>query len=226
MRYRDKILECLYDNTSGLTITEISEIIDGNRNTISKHLNRLQNENLVLRKNIGKARLYLSKKRKFLPKSVVISFTKALLSAAKFKLPNNEHLFKEIGRLIPKQFQFPFSPNYTKELKKFRGSSDLEMHLKRFKKLYDTFDILQDDLGIEIMEIGKNSARYRFKNSEFLHDSKDHTYYFYMICGIIEVILSEEIPGQVSCNVESIQLDEKKENSYVDLSIQIKPLSD
>ena len=222
MNYRDKILECLYDNASGLTITEISKLIDGNRNTISKHLNRLENETLVLRKDIGNARLYLSKKRKFLPKSLVISFAKALLSALKSKSPNNEQFFKEIGRLITNQFQFPFSPIYTKELKKFRGSSDLEMHLKRFKELYITFDILQEDLDIQIIELGKNFAMYRFKNSEFLHDSKDYIYYFYMICGIIEVILSEEIPGQVICNIESIQLDEIKENSYIDISIEIK----
>ena len=50
-----------------------------------------------------------------------------------------------------------------------------------------------------------------------------------MICGIIEVILSEEIPeqaGQVICNIESIHLDEIKENSYIDISIEfflIKP---
>ena len=222
--YRDKILECLYNNASGLTITEISKLIDGNRNTVSKYLNRLKDDYLVYKKDIGKARVYFSKKRESVPMSLVISFMKAVLSGSKTKFPKEEQIFKEIGHIIAKQFQFPFGPTFAKELEKNRGSPDIEKHLRRFKKLYPTFDFLQEDLDIEIIELeqGKNKAIYRFKNSEFLHNSKDYIYYFYMICGIIEAILSEEIPGQVICNIESIKLDEIKENSYIDISIEIK----
>jgi len=220
--YKEKILECLYQNTTGLTIIEISRLIDGNRNTVSKYLNRLKDEKLVYKKNIGKARLYFSKKRKSLPMSVVISFMKAVLSGLNTKFPKKEQTFKEIGHLISNQYQFPFGPTFAKELEKVRGSPDIEMHLKRFKKLYPTFDFLQEDLDIQIIELEKNNAIYRFRNSEFLHNSNDYIYYYYMICGIIEGFLSKEIPGQVICNIESIQLDEIKENSYIDISIEIK----
>lgn len=219
--YREKILECLYDKTTGLTISEISRLIDGNRNTVSKYLNQLREENLVYKKDIGKARLYFSKKRKTLPKRVVISFMKAVLSGLNTKFPNKKQTFKEIGHLISNQYQFPFGPTFAKELEKVRGSPDIEMHLRRFKKLYITFDFLQEDLEIEILKLDGNRAVYRFRNSEFLSNSEEYLYYFHMICGIIERYLSNEVPGQVNSNVEAVHIDKLKENSYIDISIEI-----
>lgn len=220
--YRDKILQCLYETATGLTIIEISRLIDGNRNTVSKYLNQLENENLVFKKDIGKASLFFSKKRKSLPRNIVIPFMKAFLSGLNMKFPNKESTFKEIGRLILNQFQFSFGRSFRKQIEHYRGSPDLEEHLKRFKKLYITFDILQEDLDIEIIEMEKNKAIYRFKNSEFLGNSEEYIYYFHIICGVIEVFLSGEVPGNVICNIEAIHINDKRENSYIDISIEIE----
>ena len=132
--YKSKILDTLSDSASGLTITEISSKARIHRNTVSKYLGILEAEELVNKKDIGAARLYYSKKRKFIRKKLVNTFIQALLYALKSKFPNEEDLFKEIGLKILDHFEFSLGDAYRKAIEKLRKISDPQAYLKLFKE--------------------------------------------------------------------------------------------
>jgi DNA-binding transcriptional ArsR family regulator len=217
--YKSKILETLDDFPSGLTITELSEKTGAHRNTVSTHLRVLENEGLVSKKGIGSAHLYFSKRRQYLSKSLVNSFLQALLSGLRNKFPNKETIFKEIGHEILKKFQFPIGNAYIKEFKKARKTKDQISQLKLFEKFYDSYDFFQDDLDISVQELTQNRALFRLSNSEYLGDTEEFIYFFYIACGITEGIYLFNLKKKVMCNVENIHFSKNKKDSYVDISL-------
>ena len=218
--YEVKILDTLANSPSGLTITELSKESGIHRNTVSKYLRGLEKEGLVTKKEIGAARIYFSKQRKFLKKNLVNSFMKALLYGLKDKFPENEQIFKEIGFKILDYFRFPIGNAYIKEFKKVKDSSDSIMELKLFEEFYNSYDFFQDDLDISLVELHQKKVVYRLKNSEFLH--KDFIYFFYIACGITEGIYIQNLNREVTCNVESLNIAKDSKDSYIDISLEIK----
>jgi len=217
--YESKILETLANSPSGLTITELSNESGIHRNTVSKYLRGLEKEGLVIKKEIGTARMYFSKRRKFLRKNLVNSFMKALLYGLKDKFPNKRQSFKEVGWKILEYFQFPIGEVYIKEFIKVRESSDPVLKLKLFKEFYNSYDFFQEDLDISIVELHQNKIIYRFKDSEFLND--DFIYFYYIACGITEGIYLKNLDLKVVCNVEDIHISSSKKESYIDISVEI-----
>ncbi len=220
--YKSKILNTLSDSASGLTITEISSKAKIHRNTVSKYLGILEAEELVNKKDIGAARLYYSKKRKFIRKKLVNNFIQALLYALKSKLPNKEDLCKEVGLKILDHFEFSLGDPYRKEIEKLRKNSDTKAFLKLFREFYNSFDFFQDDIDISILELYQNKVLYRIKNSEYLDNTDDFIYFFYVVCGITEGIYLRNLDIKVICNVEDIHLSSKKEESHIDISLEIQ----
>ena len=220
--YKSKILDTLSDSASGLTITEISSKARIHRNTVSKYLGILEAEELVNKKDIGAARLYYSKKRKYIRKKLVNKFIQALLYALKSKFPNEEELFKEIGLKILDHFEFSLGDAYRKAIEKLRKISDPQAYLKLFKEFYNAFDFFQDDLDISILELHKNKVLYRIKNSEYLDHSEDFIYFFYVMCGMTEGIYLRNLDMKVICNVEDIHISSNKEESHIDISLEIQ----
>lgn len=218
--YESKILDTLANSPSGLTITELSNESGIHRNTVSKYLRGLEKEGLVTKKEIGAARIYFSKKRKFLKKRLVNSFMKALLYGLKDKFPDNEQKFKEIGFKILDHFSFPIGEVYIKEFEKVRQSSDSVMELKLFQEFYNSYDFFQDDLEISLVELHHNKVVYRLKNSEFLNN--DFIYFFYIACGITEGIYIQNLNRKVACNVEKVNIAEDEIDSFIDISLEIK----
>lgn len=61
---------------------------------------------------------------------------------------------------------------------------------------------------------------YRLSNSEFLTDK--FLYFFYVACGITEGIYRLIVNIKVKCNVENINISANNDESYIDISLEIK----
>jgi len=179
-------------------------------------------EELVNKKDIGAARLYFSKKRKYLRKNLVNSFIQALLFALKNEFPNNEQIFKDVGLKLLDHFQFSLGDAYREEIEKLRGISNTKAFLKLFKEFYNSFDFFQDDIDISIDTLQENKIVYRIKNSEYLDNSDDFIYFFYIMCGITEGIYLRNLNLKVVCNVEDLHISSNKKESFIDVSLEIQ----
>jgi len=219
---KSKILNELEDSTSGLTITQLAKEVEIHRNTVSKYLGILEAEGLVKKKEIGKALLYVSTKRKYLRRNMVNSFIQALLHALKDNYPNGEETFKNVGRNLLDYFEFSLGDAYTKAFEKIKKNSNSETYLELFREFYNSFDFFQDDLDISLMELSSHKVRYRIKNSDFLDNSEDFLYYFYIVCGITEGIYLQGLDINISCNVEDINILKNKKESYIDISLELQ----
>jgi len=220
--YKNKIIETLSDYASGLTITDVSNKIKVHRNTVSKYLYILEAEGKVLKKEIGNANLYFTSKRIYLKRSIVASFIKSLFYGIKAVLPNNEQIIKQAGRKMLDNFVFPVGVSYIKEIEQFKAESDPKMLLKIFQEFYNPFDFIQEGVDISIIQLNDKLAIYRFKNSEFLETTDKSIYYFYLMCGIAEGLYLDYFNKVVECDVVNFNISNKKEESFVDISITIK----
>lgn len=220
--YKAKILNKLEDSASGLTIFEIADKTGIHRNTVSKYLRGLEGEGLVRKKVLGTAHLYVSTKRKYLRRKLVNSFMQALLYGLKSNFPNNAETFKNVGRNLLEHFQFSLGDAYTREFEKIKANSNSDTYLELFKEFYNAFDFFQDDLDINLVELSPHKVVYRIKNSEFLENSDDFIYYFYIVCGITEGIYDRGLDVNITCNIENIQISSNKEESFVDISLEIQ----
>jgi DNA-binding transcriptional regulator YhcF (GntR family) len=218
--YKAVIIDKLEDHPFGLSITEISNKTSFHRNTVSKYMSILEAEGKVNIKKIGAARIYTTKKRKYLRRSLVVSFIQSLLLSLKNKFPKEEQTFKEIGKEITKNFQFPIGDIYIDEFKKVRNSSNYREKLKLFQLFYNSFDFFQDDLEIDILELNDNKIVYRMRKCEFFNKSGKFKYFFNILCGITEGIYLQNLNLEIDCNLERIYFSEK--DSYVDISLAIK----
>ncbi len=275
-------MDCLNQNNFGMTITQISEEINGNRNTVSKYLNRLESKDIVYKKEIGKACLYFikdieskvlnfinenpsgvtikdisyelkltrdsvkkhlitlekqdkifstklgaytlfkSSEAKFVPKKFMVSFYKALLKDLKIKFPNKERIFKEIGRNMFGDIKFPISKLIIKKLEDFKTSPLKQLHFEVFKDVFPSYYIFEP-IQISDPKIDSSGKKgiFRLKNSEFLNNS-DSLYHFYLISGMIETKMSNDLGVPIKCNIEKIHISDKIEDSYSDISIEFK----
>ena len=111
-----------------------------------------------------------------------------------------------------------------KELKSLKDSTFSKKHLEAFKAFYPSYDIFQPNIDISIVEIDPENKKaiYRFKNSIFLEDSENFVYHIHLICGITEGILNKAYNVPIECKIENINPSKKKDESYFDLSIQLK----
>lgn len=220
--YKPRILNQLLNNSFGLTITDLSREINGNRNTVSKYLKILEAEGLIFKKKIGKASLFFSKKKKHIQKDLVSLFLKSFFQAIKTEIPNKEQSFRNIGRNMINTFEFPLAKSYSIEIKDINENYSSERLLKSFQKFYNFFDFFQEPVDIKIVDLQQNKAIYRFKKSEFLETSNDYIYYFYMICGATEGLFMKFFNQKIICDIEKINVSSKKNDSFVDISISIK----
>jgi DNA-binding transcriptional regulator YhcF (GntR family) len=220
--YKAKILTKLEDSASGLTIIELANKTGIHRNTVSKYLLSLETDGLVKKKEIGAARLYVSTKRKYLRRKLVNSFIQALLYALKNNFPNEEQIFKNVGLNLLEHFQFSLGDAYTREFEKIKANSNSNTYLVLFKEFYNAFDFFQDDLDISLVELSPRKVIYRIKNSEFLENSDDFIYYFYIVCGITEGIYLRGLNVKITCSIKEIHISNKKKDSFIDLSLELQ----
>ena len=218
------ILECIRDNPGGITASDIVNITNFSRNTVSKYVLSLELTSQIFSKKVGAYKLFFAKKEKFIPFETAITYYKALLSKFKNYFPNNEDVAIQIGREAANDIKFSFGPNIQKQLRGLKSHLISRLFLESFKAFYSAYDIFQPNIDITILKIdpeGKN-ATYRFKNSIFLEDTDDFIYHVYIMCGISEGILKKAINRDVLCEVDQIYVSNKKEESFFDFTITIK----
>lgn len=219
VNYKQEIFEILEDFPFGLTITELAEKSGFHRNTISKYMNIFEEEGLVNKKDIATASVYYTRERKYLRKDLVVSFIKALLSGLKKTNPNGEEIFKKIGNMITKEFQFPIGDTYIEEFKRAKNSQDVVPKLKLFQHFYNSFDFFQDDLEIKIVDLNEKKTIFRLENSEFLDPSGKYLYFFFIACGITEGIYLQNLNMEVNCSIENFSISGDK-SRYIDISLK------
>jgi hypothetical protein len=216
------------ENPSGVTITDMAKELKFSKNTISKYIEILKLKSQVYNSPIGRYNLYFSTKKTFIPSKVIISMYKALFLALKTKLPQKERLYIEIGKELQKNFNYRYSKGFFEnEVKKKVGLENLKdykPHFEYFIEVFNSSNILQDTAQVThlMYENEDKTGIFRITNSDFLENNDDYIFYFYMIAGIIEAYLSEEMNRNVTCKILNINISENKENSYVDLSITIE----
>ena len=194
------------------------------RNTVSKYVAILQLKDKIYSKSIGRYNLYFSVKTSFIPKNTIISVFKAFIKTLKEALPNQGSIYKELGKKFLQHFEYKFGKSLLKEFATLKKVRDTKPHLEFFRKLYPSFNFLQDTMEITDMKFENNNKKaiYRFQNSEFLEIDDEYVFYFYIVAGIAEAYLSEELNRKINCEIIDVHISDKKDESYVEMSIEIK----
>lgn len=220
--HEGEILKYIKEKPTGVTIAELSKKKGFSRNTISKYVSLLVLKKLIFKKKIGAYHLYFSPEIKFFSKMYSLSCYKALLAGLKRNYPNDGDVFKEIGRESLKYFDFILKPSSSEKLRSIRYNRILKLYYDVFGKFSTSLNIIQPKIELFRKKGGKNDKLIlKFTNSEFLDDSNDFIYHFYISAGMIEAIWKREVNKNVKCDIETIHISDKKENSFIELSIEI-----
>jgi hypothetical protein len=220
--FEKMILNHLSRYPSGLTITDISKGIKASRNTVSKYISILEIKEEVFTRKVGAYTLYYNSERNFLPRENILNFYKVLISCLKTKYPYNEAFFKEIGKKIGNSYTMPIGSSLIKEFDSKKNAS-IKDFLTMFGDFYSYLDFLQGSINISQIKFNEqgNKAIYRFKDSILLEDTDDFIYHFYTVCGLIELTLTRELKKTVNCNVEKINISTQKDESFIEISLEI-----
>jgi len=223
--YKKEILEYISEHPYGVNISEISEDKGFARNTVYKYLDELTDENIVYKKEIGVYALYYSKDKSILIKDGIVSFFKGLLANIKKVYPEQQDVYKLIGRNIADSMKIPFTSEGREFLKSLKGVSDIQL-IESIGTYIPYFNILQDTITISKIDIKKKEKRaiVTFMNSDMLENTDDYIYYFYLLMGLIERKLSEYTGKEVKFDVTQYEIFEEKENSYINFSFDFQVL--
>lgn len=220
--YKSEILKKLDNYPFGLTIKEIAEKTGFHRNTISKYVAILEVEGSIKKKKISAASVYSSKKGKTIKRNLVNSFYQALLVELKNLLPDKQKIFKEAGKKMMEHFKYPVSDTIFKQFEKAKEITDPQVLLKLFKKFYNYFDFFQEDVTISVGEIHEKKVLYRISNSEYLGNTDNFIYFYYIVCGITEGIYFQILKKKIICNIERVHISSNKNESFIEISIEIQ----
>ena len=152
---------------------------------------------------------------KFAPRSATFLLNVMVSSIFKQKM-------KQIGKLGAHDIDFPLPPGFMDKVNSIEADIISKAYMELFKNLYSSFDVLQPDVKISIIEFDakKGIAVFRFTNSIFMDGTEDFIYHLYFVCGIAEERIATALDLPVSVNIDKIHVDKKKEFSYYDLSIK------
>ncbi len=223
--FRQEILNCIKENNLGVTVQDIADNIGASRNTISKYIFQLELEKEVIKKKVGVYFLYFTPERHLVQSNLVSGLYKNFLYSLKQNFPNQENIFKTIGRNIGENFKIPLDYLHgLAEGGRFTNDIPIKTFLEIFREFYPYFDVFQSFLEISIREINQrgNKATYRFTHSDFLEDTDDFIYHFYLISGIIETTFSRELKKNVFCDVVKVNISDIKANSFLEISLEIE----
>jgi len=220
-----EILEYIRDKPRGVTITEISKKKGFSRNTVSKYISILAIKKKIFSRKIGTYHLFFSAERNYFPKMFYISFYKGLLASLKEKYPNDGEVFKYVGRNCLEFIDFSFDRALSRELKGIKVNRFVKLFSEVFGNINPSSDIAEPTVDLSVRRDGENGivTIIKFINSEYLQNTEDFIYHFYIIAGMIEGIWKREINKDIICNVETVHIADDKANSFIELSIKINP---
>jgi len=220
------ILNYIKRNPTGVNIKDIHENTGFARNTVSKYLSILETREKVSVKQLGRNKIYFSNDRDFIPKHIVQSFMKGVLSNLKNKFPAMAPILKDMGRDLAKYLYYSLPKSLLDDLRDLKNSKDSStLILESFEDLYPQFDLFQDSYDISIVELNvkQGVGIYRFRNSQFIGATDDFIFYYHATCGVLEGFAKDVVGTEIECDVKEINIDEKEEEaSFVDISVKIK----
>ena len=100
----------------------------------------------------------------------------------------------------------------------------LKLYCDVFGKYYPFFNIIQPTIELSVKKKGGTNDKLtlKFTNSEFLENTDDFIYHFYILTGIIEAFRKKDVDRTVKYNIETIYVSDKKKNSFIELSVEVK----
>lgn len=220
--YESEILEYIKNNSRGVSNTEIAKEKKFSRNTVAKYTSILEQKKLIFKKKIGTSKLFFSIEYTNYPSSLILSYCKSLLKGFKTIIPNDKKRMKDIGKMGAKYINLTMPSGFLESLNTTNEELFLEFYVELFKNLYTSFDFLQPNIEITVLEHDAKSgiAVFRFTNSTFLVKVEDFIYHLYYVCGLAEERISNAVNNPVTVDIEKIHIDDVKEFSYYDLSIR------
>ena len=223
--FEQKILDFLNFNPAGSTITDIANGIDASRNTVKKYIKILEKADKVYRRRIGNYNLcfsadHLSQLEQFL------KLYKGLLYGLKKEFPNQEEVFKNVGRHIADYYTLPMG-----HILDILKGLDFSQKKPSLKTLTDTFEnivpykeIFQDPIELIGINVDKENSEINleYTNSSFLEDTDDFIYHIYINFGYLQALYEKLLKKSLNFTVEDISIANDKESSLIKISISEK----
>lgn len=219
--YEQEILDCLYNYSFGLTITDIADKIDTTRNTVYRYLGKLEGEGLVFKRKVGRYVLYFSKDKSMEFLNKLTPTYKGFIKNLKKEFSDKESTFKKIGKGLVETMSLPINIEGYEELESLKSLSNKEL-FELMKNLLPFLNLFDNDINVRIIKINKNNntAIYQITNSNML-ESEDLLYHFYLLTGFLQEKLSEILEKQVKCLILEYEIFKQVEDSYINISIKI-----
>ena len=222
--YESEIVDYIRGKPDGVTITDIAKDKEYSRNTVSKYVSLLVFKKKIFSRKVGAYNLYFCEEEISFPKIFTIEYYKGILSGLKQKFPDSEDLFKEIGHICYKHIDSSIGPMISKELKGIKVNRLIKIYYEVFGNFYPSYDVPHPliDVSLKKMDNNKTKTILKFTHSEFLRDTDDFMYHAYIVAGLIEELWKKEVGIIIQCNVESVHMSDKIEDSYYELSIEVE----
>ena len=99
------------------------------------------------------------------------------------------------------------------------------LYYQLFGKVIPSLNVIQPNIEMSMKKQNdnKNKIILKFTDTEFLDNSGDFLYHYYIIAGILEKVWQREVNKNVIVDVETLHLSEIKDDSYIELSVQFSP---
>ncbi len=219
--FEDKILECLMENSYGLTVAGLAQKIGASRNTVYRYLGILEGKELVFRKEIGNYNLYFSTEGRQVSRDIVASFYRGILAAFSNELPEPSQ-FKAAGRMVSKYVQLPFETENIAELLKSEDSLRQEF-VEVLGLIRPYISLLHDKLILKDITILDNMRKVivEFINSDMLEEYESGIYHFYLLTGFVEEKIKTLFNINVKCDVIEYEISKKNQDNFIKISLEL-----
>ncbi len=219
--FDQEILECLRNNSFGMTITSIAEEIDTTRNTVYRYLALLEGKSKVFKKKVGRYVLYFSKDKSMEFMNNTRPAYKGLIANINKEFPNRESSLKRIGEGLVDSLNLPVNLEGYERLESLKALSNKEI-FELIKNVLPFLNLFDNDINVKITELDRdhNFALYQITNSLML-ESEEYLYHYYMLMGFLQEKLTNVLEKDVSCEIKKHELFKSKEDSYIEILIKI-----
>jgi predicted transcriptional regulator len=219
--FEKEILECLGDSSFGMTITSIAEEINTTRNTVYRYLALLEGKRKVFKKKVGRYVLYFSKDKSMEFLNNMRPTYKSLISNMKKEFPKREDAIKRIGKGLVDSLNLQINLEGYERLESLKGLSNKEL-FELIKNILPFLNIFDNDIKVSISDFNKEEqlAIYHITNSRML-EGENYIYHYHMLTGFLQEKLSNVLDKKVSCKIEKYEVFKSKEDSYINISIEI-----
>jgi len=213
--YMEEILSFINHNPSGVTITDIAKGVNTSRVTAGKYVAILLERKEVFFKEIGAYKLYLSSESKLIPREMVHSYFKGLLSGLD-DVVNNKDKYKRIGKKIAETMDFPYGSKFPDEILPKNNGKSVKKFLKYFGNMIPFVQfVYRNKINVDThIQKGYKKALYRISNIREL--SGYMQVHFFIMTGVIEESIKKKLHMESRCQIEKIDTD----NNIVEFTIE------